>query len=382
MKRIVIFGGTFNPVHTEHINMVSAALKELNPDKLFIVPTFMPPHKNVQPASGTDRINMLKIAFAEEKRVEISDFEIASGGKSYSFITAEHFRSLYKDAEIYFMIGGDMLKDFKTWKNPSRILSAVNIAVFGREDYTLDYEKEREYFIKTFGKGFTLLNYVGKTISSTAIRTYIAFGLKPVGVPEKVYDYIVKNGVYSADKYQKYIIEHLTEKRIIHTANVVICALKRVKELGLDFEKVRIATTLHDCAKYDDPKNYKDFSIDPDVPPPVVHAFLGAYVAEEILGVSDKEIIDAIRYHTSGKPDMSLLGKLVFVADMVEDGRDYEGVDVLRALYEKDFEKCFTSCLKEEVLHLINKKQYIYSATLDAYDYYLGKNGQNNKEKL
>ena len=134
---------------------------------------------------------------------------------------------------------------------------------------------------------------------------------------------------------------------------------------------MRIAATLHDCAKYDDYKAYADFKLPKDVPPPVVHAFLGAFVAEKVLGVTDKEILDAIRYHTSGKAEMSTLSKLIFVADMIEKGRNYVGVEELRAEYEKDFESCFRQCLKEEVAHLINKKEYIYAETLNAYDYYV-----------
>ena len=98
-----------------------------------------------------------------------------------------------------------------------------------------------------------------------------------------------------------------------------------------------------------------------------------AYLQTELKnkGITDAEILDAIRYHTSGKPEMSTLGKLIFVADMVEKGRTYDGVERLRKLFEGDFEVCFKECLKEEVLHLINKKSYIYSETLDAYDYYI-----------
>ena len=68
---------------------------------------------------------------------------------------------------------------------------------------------------------------------------------------------------------------------------------------------------------------------------------------------------------------MTALGKLIFVADMIEKGRDYDGVEKLRALYDKDLDTCFKECLKEEVLHLLNKKSYIYKATLDAYNYYI-----------
>ena len=371
MKKIAIFGGTFNPVHIEHVKTAVAAIKELGLDKIIIVPTFLPPHKNVSPADGADRINMLKIAFKDIPQAEISDYEIQNGGKSYSFITAEHFKAEYQGDQLYMLVGGDMLIDFKTWKNPERILSAVRLAVVRREDYAPDFTMEHEYFKKTFGKDFTVLDFVGKSVSSTEIRIYLALGLKPDGVADEVYDYIKRHGVYVPDKYQQYILRALPEKRVIHTANVVVTAMKKAKELNLDYEKVRVAATLHDCAKYDDPARYNDFVLPSDVPPPVVHAFLGAFVAEKVLGVDDAEIIDAIRYHTSGKANMTTLGKLIFVADMVEKGRDYEGVDMLRAAYEKDFDKCFALCLKEEVLHLINKNRYIYVETLNAYDYYV-----------
>jgi predicted HD superfamily hydrolase involved in NAD metabolism len=148
--------------------------------------------------------------------------------------------------------------------------------------------------------------------------------------------------------------------------------MQRAKELGLDEKKVILACTLHDCAKYIDYKTVKGFTLPEGVPQPVVHAFLGAYIAKEYLGVTDEEVIDAIRYHTSGKAEMTTLSKLVFVADMIEDGRNYDGVEKLRELYRAcDFEKCFIECLKEEFIHLLNKKQYIYQQTINAFNYYV-----------
>lgn len=371
MKKIVIFGGTFNPPHIEHARLVRAVKEELKPDIIIVVPTFMPPHKNVQPAAGADRVNMLEMALSGITGVEISDYELLSGGKSYTYLTVERFKEIYPDAQLFLVVGGDMLTDFKTWKYPERILAAANLCVFRRKGCAFNVRFEREYFKKRFGKDFRVMKFVGETVSSTAIRTYLAFGLAPEGISEQVFGYIKERGVYPADAYQEYICSHLPEKRVIHTAEVVICALKKAKELNLDYEKVRIAATLHDCAKYDNPANYDGFVLPKDVPPPVVHAFLGAFVAEKVLGVTDKEILDAIRYHTSGKADMSALAKLIFVADMIEKGRHYDGVERLRAEYERDFESCFKECLKEEVLHLINKKSFIYSETFNAYDYYV-----------
>ncbi len=375
MKRIAVFGGTFNPVHLEHKMLVKSAIKELGLDKIIVVPTNIPPHKITDLASGEDRINMLKACFSDEEKVEISDFEIENGGTSYSYITVEYFKSLYSEDELFFLVGGDMLKDFKTWKNPERILSLATLAVFLREDFACSLKEEEEYFYKTFNKKFVTLNYKGQNLSSTRIRVYSALSLSLEGlVSKEVEEYIKEKRVYEGNRYFEFIKKTLPEKRLIHTAEVTVTALKKVKELRLDRDKVITCCILHDCAKYIDCRSVKGFKLPDGVPQPVIHAFLGAYIAEKVLKIHDEEIIDAIRYHTSGKPNMTTLGKLVFTADMIEKNRSYEGVERLREIYEQDFEKCFRECLKEEMVHLVNKKQYIYSETVSAYEYYITEN--------
>lgn len=372
MERIAIFGGTFNPVHVEHIKIVEAAINELNLDRIFVMPTFLSPHKTLIPAKETERLNMLKLAFSGISKVEVCDYEIKKGGVSFTYQTAEEFRNIYPDAQIFWIVGGDMLVDFKTWRYPERILSAVDLAVFNREDIQVDYEKESEYFVKRFGKNFVKLKYNGKTCSSTKIRVYSAFNLSLDGLaPKVVGDYIKENGLYKGDKYTEYILKNLPEKRIRHTANVVLSALSKAKELGLPQEKVMIAATLHDMAKYKNASDYPNFSLPQGVPKPVEHAFLGAYLAKTELGITDEEILDAIRFHTSGKANMTKLAKLIFTADMVEEDRDYQGVNELREYFKGDLDECFRKCLEEEIIHLVNKKQYIYAETLSAYDYYV-----------
>lgn len=371
MSKIAIFGGTFNPVHNEHVTMVTNAILELGLDKVIVVPTFLPPHKNTIPAPASDRLNMLKLAFSEVQKVEISDFEVNKQGKSYSYQTVEHFKEKYPNDQIYFVCGGDMLTDFKTWKNPDRILKSAKLVVFDREDFFTDYQKELQYFKEIFNDSFVKLKYVGKEFSSTRIRLNASLKLPLKNqTPKSVEEYIKKNNLYSGDKYTQFIVNNLPEKRREHTANVVAIALTKVKELKLDENKVYLSALLHDCAKYFVKADFPQCEIPVDVPKPVEHAFLGAFVSEYVLGVKDAEVIDAIRYHTSGKANMTTLAKLIFVADMVEEGRDYQGVERLRQLYKEDFEKAFVECLKEEMIHLINKKSLIYHQTLNAYDYY------------
>ncbi len=372
MEKIGILGGTFDPVHIEHISLAKSAIAELKLDRLVVMPTFIPPHKSTLPAPAEDRLNMLKLAFSAIPEIEVSDFEIQKQGKSFTYQTVEHYKQKY-DCELYFIVGGDMLKDFKNWRYPERILSACTLTAFGREDYFLDERKEQQYFIQNFKTKFIPLKYIGKVASSTKIREFNRLDLDIDGLTApSVAQYIKEKGLYRGDIYSEFVVKNLPQKRLVHTANVVVTALKKAKALKLDSEKVRISATLHDCAKYFDHQKVVGFTLPEGVPQPVIHAFLGAFVAQNYLGVTDEEVLDAIRFHTSGKADMTTLGKLIFVADMVEDGRSYEGVDKLRELYEKDdFEACFKECLKEEVLHLLNKKQYIYAETLSAYDYYI-----------
>ena len=371
MNKVAIFGGTFNPVHNEHIALAKQVVDQLGLDKLIIMPTYLPPHKNSVPAPAQDRLNMLKLAFEGQPKIEVSDYEIKKQGKSYTFETVEHFKGLV-DGNLYFIVGADMLADFKNWRNPQRILDACDLVAVGREDSVIDFDAETDYFIKNFGKPYIKLSYTGKTQSSTAVRIYTSLGLDITDkVPKKVAHYIYSNGLYAPDEYCEFIKKTLTEKRLVHTAEVTITALSKAKELKLDSEKVRISALLHDCAKYINPTTVQDFTLDSDVPAPVVHAFLGEHIAKTRLNIMDTEILDAIKYHTSGKPDMSDLAKLIFVADMVEKGRNYQGVELLREYFKGDLHKCLVECLKEEMVHLINKKSYIYRLTIDAYDFYV-----------
>ena len=372
MEKIGIYGGSFDPVHLEHVRLALLAVEKLGLSKLIVMPTFVAPHKSNSSASAKDRFNMLKLAFADHPQITVSDYEITKGGTSYTYLTVEHFKKQF-DGQLFFITGADMLKDFKTWKYPQRILENCTLACYGRKNADCDFESEKEYFYNTYKKDFVKIDYQGQNVSSTKARVYASLGLDITNISgSAVAEYVKQNNLYCGDQYADFVKKTLPQKRLIHTANVTLAGLIKCKSLGLDAKKVQTACLLHDCAKYIDHTTVQGFSIPPDVPKPVIHSFLGAYIAQTVLKIDDQEIIDAIKYHTSGKPQMSTLAKLVFVADMIEDGRDYQGVEQLRqAFYHQPFEQCFKMCLQEEVLHLLNKKEYIYGLTLDAYDYYV-----------
>ena len=165
-------------------------------------------------------------------------------------------------------------------------------------------------------------------------------------------------------------------ERRAHSLRVAELAAARGVKLGISEKKAIQAALFHDCAKNltaDSP--YLDgFVLEKEwgeVPQEVRHQYAGAYVAEKHFGITDKEVLDAIRYHTSGRPNMCELGKLIFLSDMLEAARSYKGVDELRALFWQgnSVDACLEEALYQTLLFLQTKKSKIYPLTEAAYEY-------------
>ena len=373
MKRIGIFGGTFDPVHNEHLAMAAAAVSGLRLDKLYVVPAYLPPHKPGRKLTdSSDRFIMAKFAFKPIAKAEVSPFELNEKGASYTYLTAEHFAAQFPGAKLYFIMGEDMFENFPTWKCPERVLAACELAVCRREDGGADMKKAKAAF-KKFGRPFTELAYVGKAVSSTEVRVRAMLGLA-VGslVPESVARYIADNELYRGAPAVGQGAKMLSDKRREHTAGVCELALRYAKTLGADRERTLLAAALHDVAKNARAADYPDFRLKEDVPPPVLHAYLGAYLAETQLGVRDAEVLDAIRFHTSGRAGMCDLEKIVYCADLLEKGRDFPEAAKLRKAVSRDFEAGFRACLAHEYKYLVKTKEPwdIFRRTQEAYEYY------------
>ncbi len=386
--RIGIFGGSFDPVHSEHLRLAKAAIDSLLLDKLFVLPAHTPPHKQGKRiSSDAARLEMCRLAFAGEEKIEVSDYELAQGGTSYTYLTCQHFKAKYPHAQLFFLVGTDMLRDFPTWKNPENILENATLAVCARNENEGWIEKESAAFEKRFSKQFAVIHYNGAPVSSTEIRVKAAAKL-PIAnyVGERVEKYIYSHGLYEVENADKALALQKTS-RAQHSVRVAVAAAKRATSLGLDEEKVITAALFHDCAKNLDLESELLIGFTPDkawgdIPMPVFHQFTGAYVAERAFDITDSEVLDAIRFHTSGKADMTTLGALIFLADMVEEERNYDGVDVLRALYWKEKPKsqskenlfeCLEEALKRTIEFLEEKGNTVYPLTKRAYEFYKNK---------
>lgn len=198
--RIGIFGGTFDPPHAGHKKYADELKERLSLDKLIVVPTATPPHKQKKTdTSDEDRLNMLRILFEADGRVEVSDMEIARGGRSYTFETVTLLREQYPEDELIFMIGSDMLLSFHTWKNPDVILEKVRICAVTRDD-GIDEKKLAEYAREHFPGSedrFIICGFEPIEVSSTQIREKIRNGESVDGLLQpQVLEYIKEKELY------------------------------------------------------------------------------------------------------------------------------------------------------------------------------------------
>lgn len=373
-KTLVFFGGTFDPPHLEHVNMVRSVAREISPEKIIIMPTFIPPHKKVfLPASPKQRIELCEEAFKGIKGVEVSDWEIRQRGKSYSYLTMQRLKSKYPDYQILFLMGTDMLSSFDRWKNPLEILKVATPLLCVRGGEGASKNASANEFKLKFGVEIKTLSYEGNRLSSTDVKIEKLF-LSDVSnlVGSGVNRLIDRYSLYNYGEISQFAVKSLSYERIEHTKHVIRLAIRYAKLFNCNLEKTVLASFLHDIAKYLKEDDYPQFVPPKGVPHQVMHQYLGAFVAENVLGVKDRQVLNAIKYHTSARPKMSLLSKIIFTADMLEESRTYEGVEEIRRLSFTDFDKAFVLSMKRSLDYVYERGCKVYPLTLKAYNYYKG----------
>lgn len=369
--RIAVFGGAFNPVHREHIHLAQLAVKELKLDKIIIMPSAISPHKSGKlSVDFWHRYECCRIAFADIPQAVVSNYELTKGGVSYTYLTCEHIASQYPDAERFLIIGGDMLANFPHWKNPEKILSLFTLAACAREEKQ-SFNLAKQRVEDRFNCKVATIHFVGEKVSSTEVRTLAALDEDFSGyVPNKVCQYIKDNRLYVMGDIIP-VREMLTRSRWEHTLRVAKMCAENASRVGLEERRAIIMAALHDCAKYlpwDSPL-LSGFTCPEGTAGPVVHQYSGAYVAEHTFKISDQLILDAIKYHTTGRANMTDAGILLYLCDMLEESRNFDGVDFLRGLFKEDLHLCFKEALYHQVLYLQSSQANIDALTLTAYEW-------------
>lgn len=366
MSNIILFGGAFDPVHYGHINMAERASEFLDADVIFI-PAAISVWKK-ESIAPEHKVNMLELAIKESKlrnRFSVSGYEIRKNVDDYCYSvdTIRHFYKKFPKDKLFLLIGQDQVNKFHLWKEPEEIANMAQIVYFGR----LNEEKESENIEK-----YHMMPISGEIndISSTGIRE-----LKDLGTYDSVIKYIIENDLY----FMRRIKETMTTQRYEHSKRVGLLSYEIAKSNNYkDAKKVLIAGLLHDLGKIRPEYEKESFKIIEekhpdylDLPKPIWHQVIGVDKAKEMFGIEDKEILEAIEFHTTGNANMGDIAKIVYAADKIEPGRNFDSRNLIDAM------KCsitdgFVTVLKANIEFFESKKQeYKNRLTLACIDYYL-----------
>lgn len=368
--RYGIFGGSFDPPHKEHKAICEQVKTELGLDNIVLVPCGNAPHKKgLTPFK--DRVKMLEILFKDSGYI-IDKIESELEGLTNTARILPLLKEKYGD--IVFIIGGDSMISMDSWIDPITVMTTCPVAVVSREKQS-DELMSMVTKYRQLGADIQLVNYVGKQCSSTAARTLVRLDYPNPYITDEVSAYIKDARLYS--EYDRFLVEVRTlvdERRFKHTQGVVLMALKLNEQLNLPYESVFLSALLHDvCKNYDlDKRKHCEAN------KPWEHAFTGADYVKTKLGITNEDIINAIRYHTTGRSNMSQLEKLIYLADIIEETRNFPGVDTLRRISLENFENGFKEALIRQVRYLESKGQDIYYLTLECYNHYINNNDKEN----
>ncbi|MCL2408536.1 MAG: nicotinate (nicotinamide) nucleotide adenylyltransferase [Oscillospiraceae bacterium] len=350
--RVGIFGGTFNPPHIGHVDSAKAAVRQLGLDTLIVVPSGIPPHKSlpIDTPPADMRIHMSRLAFAELEPAIISNIEAEKPGVSYSVDTVTAIKEEYPNASIFLLMGADMYLTLDSWKDSGILLKTATPAVFSRgsddhikiADYSLSIQKRFNVHTET------VTNNVIE-ISSSRLRELLPKREGCEYINDTVYSYIIKNRLYGAkpdwDWLRNRAYSMLKPSRIPHVAGCEEEAIRLAEHWGVDIDDAREAAILHDITKKLEPQEHlkllEEHGISAGIKKgeeKLLHAKTGAALARSEFGVSDT-VADAILWHTTGRANMSTLEKVIYLADYIEPARDFDGVDILRALAYDNLDK-------------------------------------------
>ena len=385
MERIGIYGGTFNPPHTGHIGAARQAVNLLKLDKLLLVPDRIAPHKEIPENSPTpeQRLEMLRIAVAGDEKIEVSDIELNREGKSYTYQTVLQLREAYPDARLVLLMGTDMFLSFLDWKEPGIILENAAIGVFYRGEKG---EKEailaQKAALEAMGAEVELVENEITAISSTQMRRLLAFHAADEFLPAGVADYIRAHGLYDTaadwknlpmNELESIVIRLLNPNRVAHVLGCRDTAVELARHWGADETDAARAGILHDITKaLDGPLHLtlcaaygKILSAFSRKYPKTLHALTGSLVAEKIFG-ENEAVVTAICHHTTGRANMGLLEKIIYVADYMEPCRNFPGVEKLRELAYSDIDAALKLGLEMTLVHLNNQGSEVSPESREA----------------
>ncbi|MBU3110433.1 bis(5'-nucleosyl)-tetraphosphatase (symmetrical) YqeK [Clostridium lacusfryxellense] len=190
--------------------------------------------------------------------------------------------------------------------------------------------------------------------------------------------------MWNEQKMYNYLEKNLKEARLRHSLSVSKTAELLAAQYDQNIEKARIAGLIHDCAKNLTDVQFIKVVTDHGIVineterqnPSILHGLVGSLIAKEEMGICDENILMSIRYHTTGRKNMSILEKIIYIADYIEPLRQFSGVDELRCLIEIDLDSAILKSFDNSINYVISKNGMLHTDTIDARNYLLSKNSR------
>ena len=341
--RVGIFGGTFSPIHNGHIASAKAFMEQMKLDYLYVIPTCLPPHKQIDSSDDPiHRLRMCELAFAGIDGVVVSDIEIKRGGKSYTYDTLTELSR--PDTRLFFMCGTDMVLSFDKWYRFEDILKLCYPVYVRRENDPIMTQrivaKISEYYEK-YGVMFRRIITEPIEVSSTLVRKRVERGEDISSlVPASVAEYIDLNRLYSAEEkvvtfsemqisdLHWRLSERLSEFRFNHTLGVARAAVNLGRlYMPKHLIELQAAALLHDVTKELSveqhielmKRNQVEYTEADILAEPLLHSKTAELmIREEFSEFATERICRAVRYHTTGHADMTLFDAIIYIADYIE----------------------------------------------------------------
>lgn len=393
IKKLAIMGGTFDPIHMGHLVTAEEVRHEFNVDEVLFVPTGHPPHKStINMTTCEHRYLMTVLATAANPYFKVSRIEIEREGVTYTIDTIKELKRIYgPEVELYFITGADAVHKILEWKESAQLLQLCEFIAVTRPGYNKnELLRQVETLNTKYATTIHFLEVPALAISSSDIRRRLS-EMKPIKylVPQEVENYIKKHELYNVkihlteqekeDMYA-YVASKLSPKRYAHTRGVVEMAFEYAKAHAIDYDETFIAALFHDiakeisfaesisiCEKYGVPLDAFE-----KTHPHLIHGKVGAIILERDWGISKTSILDSIKYHTIGRINMTDLDKIIYLADMTEEGRSsFKGKEDIMRLAQYNLNRAMYKALTCSYDYVTNVlKQEVHPITKELIAYY------------
>ena len=379
--RLAVLGGTFDPFHFGHLAVADAVLQNFAPKRLLFIPAGEPPNKIGQIKTDPEhRFGMVLSAVCNYPAFDVSRMEIDRPGVSYTVDTIEELKEIcLQGATIFLCIGADAFLEILTWKDTQKLIKLCEVIVISRPGLP-DTSKFANRLANEYDRKIHHLSVPLLEISSKMLREKIANGQSvKCYMPTEAMEYAKAHKLYSNEEtdlsperfeeVKAKIKQILSTKRFLHTLGTIEEAEKLAKHYGANANKARWAALLHDCTKeYSAGKKLKlcemwsiplDDILISNID--ITHSLLSSESARRDYNVQDKEVLKAIRYHTTGNKNMSLLDKIIYLADFIDPYRDdYPPIEKIREFAYKDINKALLIGHKYTIQDLVERGKPIH----------------------